>query len=476
MKTIHKLISVYLAVTGLLVFMISVLYFSYTSTAGDSSSAFPVIASAVSLAGLFVFLYLYRKNILTPLEHITSATTEIRQGQFHSIPLIKNPDMRTIAGNLYSIDRLINDNSDELEKTFHREKNALKTMSSLSNLNKTMSGKEGLQQFMEIILASGTEIIKSEAAAIAVIDRRTFQVTNFISTDKYSSGNTDLPGKALINELVNSRKPLMFRSAPDASLVSAMSAAMNIQVKNLLAVPVLTENELAGALIFINSSDRDGFTIEHKNNASFLSYQAAMVIEKARLHEAVTGAIKADELTGLDNYAAFIEKLYIETRRSERFARPLSVLIVDIDFLDKFNNAYGIHNGNAAIKEISAILKASLRKIDIISRYSSDAFGIILPETSPEGARLTAERIKRGIGTHAFSVDENMTYLTVSIGISTFPDDSKDAKALLQAAAEAVSSAKAGGRNRIAVFSECKEEKADDDSDHDIPGNASDTL
>ncbi len=467
MKTLQKLTSIYL--TGFVLLaatIISVLYALNQLPATKEILNIQItlyVLSGIGLAALITgaisMRYVYRKNVSHPLARITSTTGQLREGQLESFPLIKTPEMRSLMENIYSIERILNDKNDELEKTFNRERNVIRTLDLLNELNKTLLSKAMVYEFLETILSSSTNIIKSEVGAIALLDRSNNQVSHFISTPSKNSGDAKTLAKRIVLELIEHKKPVRLSKASGSDLLEGITDKTALKVDNLLAVPILEGNEILGGLIFINKQGTTGFTVENRTQAVFISYQAAMAIEKSLTQEALLRSEKSDKLTGLDNHRAFHEKIHIELKRAERFSRQLCLLLVDIDFLKRFNDTFGQHNGNTAIKEISKILKNSLRRIDTAARYGGEAFTIILPETNLEGALLAAERIKRDVGTHPFLMQDNLTNLTVSIGVSVYPHDAATKEALLETANDALHRAKKTGRNKVLSYQQYMEEK-----------------
>jgi len=467
MKTLHKLTIIYMAGFGLLAVVIFTILYSLDQLHASPEilaiktriSIIAGISLLASSAGALILYVIYQKNITRPLGRITSTALQLKNGRLETFPLIKTAEMRSLMENLYSIEKILKDNNEELEKTFSREKNTLRTLNLLNDLNKTLLSKAMVYEFLEIILSSSTNIIKSEVGAIALLDRTSNQVTNFISNPSQHSGDAKTLAKTVMRELVDNKKPLRLNRNSGEEFLEASNEKMDLDVKSVLAVPILVEDEILGGLIFINRIGGANFSMENKTHAVFISYQAAMAIEKSLVQEALMRSEKTDELTGLDNHRAFHEKLHIELKRSERFNRQLSVLLIDIDFLKRFNEAFGQQNGDKAIKEISKILKDGLRRIDTAARYAGEAFALILPETAIEGAIQAAERIKRDVGTHPFLVQGNLTNLTVSIGISLYPHDAETKEELLANADNAIHYAKKTGRNKVVSFKEYKEEK-----------------
>ncbi|MDH3975098.1 MAG: diguanylate cyclase [Deltaproteobacteria bacterium] len=163
-----------------------------------------------------------------------------------------------------------------------------------------------------------------------------------------------------------------------------------------------------------------------------------------------------DSLTGLYNHRHFQEVLAKETARSFRYSEFFSLLLIDIDKFGEFNNFYGHATGDEVLRVMSDMLSEGKRACDIIARYGGQEFVILLPETPKEGARHLAERYRNRIAEYAFPAASQLQAgeITVSIGVSTFPEDGDSKETLIEEVAQLVQEAKRQGRNRTCVAGE----------------------
>ena len=154
-----------------------------------------------------------------------------------------------------------------------------------------------------------------------------------------------------------------------------------------------------------------------------------------------------DALTGLFNRRRFHDVLISEYERAKRYSTPFSLVMVDIDHFKRVNDTFGHSVGDGVLKEVSAILKGSIREIDTASRYGGEEFILILPNTVKDNALIVAERMRLSIEQHTFQeIDRN---ITVSIGISGMPDEKVETdEKLVRCADFALYRAKQLGRNR----------------------------
>jgi diguanylate cyclase (GGDEF)-like protein len=126
--------------------------------------------------------------------------------------------------------------------------------------------------------------------------------------------------------------------------------------------------------------------------------------------------------------------------------------MLDIDHFKDINDRYGHLVGDAILKEAVTIIKDSVRQVDFIGRYGGEELAIVLPETGKSYARVAAERIRHSLSQKPVNIYDESLQITVSIGISAYPQDGIRSKELIEKADRALYSAKERGRNRVCVF------------------------
>ncbi|MBI4935139.1 MAG: diguanylate cyclase [Actinobacteria bacterium] len=160
-----------------------------------------------------------------------------------------------------------------------------------------------------------------------------------------------------------------------------------------------------------------------------------------------------DELTGLYNHRVFYSLLAEEIARADRFHRPVSVLMLDIDHFKRVNDVHGHQAGDRLLRGLSAVLTRKVRSIDRVCRYGGEEFTVILPETSSLPTRSMAERLRLAVALESFDIGEAASLnVTMSIGIATYPEQLSTLQDLVKAADLAMYCSKAEGRDRSTVF------------------------
>jgi len=165
--------------------------------------------------------------------------------------------------------------------------------------------------------------------------------------------------------------------------------------------------------------------------------------------------MNSDGLTGLSNRRHFDEYIELEWRRSLREQSQMSLLMIDVDYFKTFNDTFGHLEGDEALRKVAtAIRDASARPSDLPARYGGEEFALVLPNTSPGGARLVAEKLRmtvQALKIPHISPTEGSS-LTISIGLSTItPTAGSNCRELISAADKGLYQAKNNGRNQVGI-------------------------
>ena len=175
------------------------------------------------------------------------------------------------------------------------------------------------------------------------------------------------------------------------------------------------------------------------------SMEAASVDMEQRIEEQRQKAL-LDVLTQLPNREAYQLRLEQEFDRWQRYRRPLTMVVCDVDHFKRINDNYGHLAGDKVLRIIAKTLKTRLRKTDFIARYGGEEFVVLMPETREEVALKVAEGVREAIANCPFHFKEQPVKITTSFGISEFGEGDK-AEAVFARADKALYGAKAQGRN-----------------------------
>ncbi len=232
-----------------------------------------------------------------------------------------------------------------------------------------------------------------------------------------------------------------------------------IETSSLISVSMVWHDQSIGVLT-ITSKQKNCFNKRDMNVVRILASQAAVAIQNAKRFELTERRSKKDELTGLYNYRTFDYMLHQMMKQCEVAQGKMSLIIMDIDYFKQVNDRHGHLAGNEILQHIARILEQNVRKQDVVARYGGEEFTVILPDTDVETAQSIAERIRNEIQRSPFrlchSIDgkgEVIQQVTVSVGVTTYPEHADCAMSLVRHADRAMYiGSKQGGRNRVSVY------------------------
>jgi len=158
-----------------------------------------------------------------------------------------------------------------------------------------------------------------------------------------------------------------------------------------------------------------------------------------------------DALTGLLNRGAFDHQLQLEFERARRYQRPLSLVMIDIDWFKSVNDRYGHVTGDRVLSAVGQVVRASLRGCDHAGRFGGEELVILLPETGADGAWLVADRIRQSVMELVVHVPDVALSVTVSAGVAERQAEHTELTELVASADRALYRAKHAGRNRVTV-------------------------
>lgn len=225
--------------------------------------------------------------------------------------------------------------------------------------------------------------------------------------------------------------------------------------KHALHLPIVIAERVCG-LIHLARKDDTPFSNHELDITSQFTGIFITSIKNALIHKRTEKLAFTDPLTELFNHRYFQESLSHEFIRARRYSKPLSLMVIDIDFFKKFNDTYGHLVGDMVLRHVAAIFKSSVREqIDTVARYGGEEFAVVLPETSIEGARRFAERIRSSVEKSRVNHEGKELSVTLSIGVScTMVTRCEKTSDLIEAADLALYRAKDQGRNRVLTYDE----------------------
>lgn len=395
---------------------------------------------------LFVITWLLRFIITKDLNSMLAVFKRLSDGDLSvRVPVKGGDEVGLLAAGFNKMATSLEETKQELDRR-------LLEIYALYNVSKTLNATFETEQMLLSLVQNMSKGIHIDKILIMIRDNEKNELyvashTGFKDVDfhdvrcKFGQGfygQIALMGKSkLVNDIA--KEPNI---AADDLFCPAISA--------ILAVPFLRRGEVLG-LICAFKNEPDKFEPNHINLFNSVAEHLAIAFENARLFEETKMMAITDGLTGLYNKRFLLDRLDMELARAARNHKKLTYLMMDIDNFKHYNDTNGHPAGDVLLKEMASLIKSTIRQTDIAFRYGGEELVVLLPDTKKEDAIDVAEKLVKTIHDHPFMHREQqpLGFVSVSLGLSTFPVDAEDKEGLIQKADTALYSAKTGGKNRV---------------------------
>lgn len=293
-----------------------------------------------------------------------------------------------------------------------------------------------------VLIDDGHRVTTAETGeqAFDLILKRPF---NLVITDIRMSGMSGMELLTKIRKVNSSIEVVIITSY--ASLDTAVQA-MRDGAYDYLAKPF----ESLHAISSVAARVKDKFLLNRQTNElnqKLRTYNSQLERANQELKELTT----SDTLTNLFNKLYFEKYFKAEFIRSYRYNHTLSLILVDVDYMEKYNDKHGRKRGDDLLRFMAELLSASIRVTDVACRYSGEEFIVIMPETTKEGAVVLADKIRKAVEDYPFDGQETQPdgNITVSIGVAAYPGDGESDSDIVQSVEEAVKEAQRSGNNKV---------------------------
>lgn len=263
---------------------------------------------------------------------------------------------------------------------------------------------------------------------------------------------TDLPGESLIKSgqafIINN----IYEEFSASKIKNPKILELLGKFSSFVFLPLSVDRKLTGLLILAKYVAA-AFEPEDLRLLLIIANQAGLAIQNRRLYEQAYYSAITDGLTGIYNHKYFREQLEFQLEKAKEYGFKISLILIDIDYFKKFNDTYGHQIGDLVLKEVSKVIQNCVNSDSLVARYGGEEFVVILPDTSTEDALVVAEVIRKAVEGKTIKTREYPNlYVTISLGVATFPDHIKNLDRmvveLIDRADESLYTAKNAGRNR----------------------------
>lgn len=245
-------------------------------------------------------------------------------------------------------------------------------------------------------------------------------------------------------------RPLIVEDTREYSGWGALSCSDG-RILSYLGAPILSKGRILGFLN-LDSPVANYFTPEQAENLQVFANQVGTAIENARLYTEIQSLAVTDELTHIHNRRGFFDLGQREVERALRFQRPLSAMMLDIDYFKHFNDHYGYTTGDEVLVIVAQRCRGIIRDVDLLGRYGGEEFMVLLVENDLESAYHIAERLRLAVAQSPFETSRGQLLVTISLGVAQMVQPIHDVRALVDNASMALQLAKRNGRNCVRVY------------------------
>lgn len=351
------------------------------------------------------------------------------------------------------IDRKIKDDKIvELQKSLYN-------ISILYNISQAVNFIDDLKRLLQVILSKALITLDAERGSLMLYDyagnylqvKVVYGLSDKATEDGINNGTIECSkiraGEGIAGTVFLEKKAIITNLGANDPRFIHKNTLSNTQ--SLLCVPLIAKGEAIGVINITNKKNNRLFNQKDLEFMASLANQAAIAIDNAKLYELAT----KDGLTKLYIYRHFYILLENELRRCSRYNHKMSLVMIDIDDFKIVNDQYGHLAGDQVLRELSATIGDTIRKIDTPARYGGEEFAIILPETSLNDAAIIAERLRHNVEKMSIKIQDKIEIkITISIGIAEFSSEDMEPKTLIGHSDKALYHSKNNGKNLVSIY------------------------
>lgn len=325
-------------------------------------------------------------------------------------------------------------------------------------MNAILTGSLNLEFVLDTLMDKAKEVVDAEASSLMLLDDDTEELYFYTLKGEKSEILKKIRlklGEGIAGWVAKEGKPeLIADCANDPRFYKKADEMSNFVTRSMMCVPLRVGKKILGTVQVLNKKDGGLFDQRDLRIFEITSDQAAIAIENARLHRMAT----IDAMTGLYLKHYFLARLQEEYRRSIKEGIPLSLIMSDIDFFRKVNDAFGHQGGDAALVALAEVIRETVLEFDpecIPGRYGGEEFCVLMPETDTRRAEELAELIRANIEKKVIPIDGKEAHITISVGVSSYPlhnEYIKEIEDFIKIADEALYVCKDRGRNCVSVY------------------------
>ncbi len=309
-----------------------------------------------------------------------------------------------------------------------------------------------LPRLLEAVLERATRLLDGTCGELALYDEANndLHILARYNFNIERASDRQSPGEGAMGHVALTHQPLIINDYQ--AWAGSMPEYSHLTI-GLLVMPMMVGEHLIGVIGVAHDGSRRSFDQGDVNLLSLFAQQATIAIQNARLFTEVQHLAITDSLTDLYNRYHFFSMATQTAAQAVRYARPLSIMLLDIDNFKQINDTYGHLIGDQVLRTIADQCRTSLRAADTIARYGGEEIIVLMAETPAEGAWQMARRLCQDLAQADIVTEYGVLHITASIGLATYPGTGKlDLDRLIDQADQALYRAKRGGKNQVVLW------------------------
>ena len=345
----------------------------------------------------------------------------------------------------------------------NREKTQRELLESLKDISLKLTSELEPAAVLDSLFEGMKKVLPYDSARVVLTDNNYLNVVgqrgyeHFRDSGFWDSRNLSIDDFPYLAEMAASRYPKVIPDTlqdPNWRAIEALA-----HVRSTAGAPIFARGVLTG-FVLVEKVNPGFYTDDYLDVLVSFSDQAGIALENARLYEQQKRLAQIDGLTGVANRRGLDMAIAAQLQQGLSTGYPTSLLMLDIDLFKHYNDTNGHLFGDCVIKNLAALLQASVRPADLVGRYGGEEFVVLLPDTPLSFAQIAAERLRQKVERmHKDWPPLPDTELpaqpvTISIGVASAPQFANTPKGLVMAADAAMYAAKQAGRNRVVVYHE----------------------
>jgi len=311
---------------------------------------------------------------------------------------------------------------------------------------------QDLDKLLGIVMKSVKDVMHTEASSLVLLDPE----SNELYFNTVEGGSERVKSlrigadQGIAGHVLQTKRTMVVNDVTKSKyFLKTVDRKTKFKTRSIICAPLITRNKVIGVIQAVNKLNNQKFSDEDQKLFDAFAHQVAVAIDNARLYNMAF----YDPLTKAFRRKYFEAWLAQEFSRVKRYKTDLSLVMFDIDFFKQVNDTHGHAAGDTVLRELAQTVRETIRQADVFARYGGEEFVICLPETKPEKAKHSAERIRKAIEKQKFVYDGMTIPVTISLGVASFRDTPEDSVTqFMKDVDEALYQSKREGRNRVTVY------------------------